>query len=77
MTSYLSLGQIHVAEVAVTNGVAQSQDDFVVGAYGIRLSRRLLRTGTLLGASLAALQEFCHKTGVTVVIPKWCNAVTN
>jgi hypothetical protein len=37
--------------------VAQSPDDFIVGAYGIRPSKLSGRTGTLQGASLAPLQK--------------------
>ena len=50
--------------------VAQSQDDFVVGAYGIRP----LSDGTWEAGSVAPLQEFCRPTEATNVIPKSCNA---
>jgi hypothetical protein len=43
--------------VTKKNGVAQSLDDFVVGAYDIRPFILLPETGTCRGARLAPLQE--------------------
>lgn len=55
--------------------VMQSQDDFDVGAYGIRPQSG--GTRTLEGASVAPLQEFCRPTEATKVVPKSCNAPTD
>jgi hypothetical protein len=59
---------------SLARDVAQSQDNFVVGAYSIRPANLSGGTETLEGARLALLQEFCPQTGATNVIPKSCNA---
>jgi hemolysin activation/secretion protein len=59
---------------SLARDVAQSQDNFVVGAYSIRPANLSGGPETLEGARLALLQEFCPQTGATNVIPKSCNA---